>query len=193
MSEFYSNLITGFEHILNINGYDHVLFVIALCSIYGSRQWRSLIIVVSAFTVGHSITLLLAALKVVVAPEGVIEFLVPVTIFITTISNMVRPVEKLQHKRIQLNYLYAMIFGLIHGFAFSYFYTGMYKDTSRLVTNLLAFNVGVELGQLLVVLVVVVFSGIITNLFGVERRDWRLVINGAVAGVSLTMILEALF
>src|SRR5690606_22255662 len=119
MSEFQLYFGLGKDHILDPNGYDHILFVIALCIVYTLREWKKVLILVTAFTVGHSVTLALATLEVISVNASLIEFLIPVTIFITAASNIFRTQEGATVRAMQLNYAYAMIFGLIHGMGFS--------------------------------------------------------------------------
>src|SRR5690606_37879834 len=114
MSEFKVYFQEGREHILNYQfGYDHILFVIALCALYLMRDWTKVLILVTAFTIGHSVTLALAALSIIPINEKLVEFLIPITIFITAVSNFFKNEETLDNRKIQINYAYALLFGLI--------------------------------------------------------------------------------
>ena len=195
-SEFQTYLQLGFQHISDLNGYDHILFIIALCAIYRLTEWRKVAILVTAFTIGHSVTLALAALDIVKAPTTWIEFLIPVTIFLTALYNVIYHkfdgIERTFERRVNINYVFAMLFGLIHGLGFSNFLRSMIMpgEESRLVTQLLAFNIGVELGQLLIVAIILVASFIALNPLRIKQREWNLFISGAAAGISLIMALE---
>lgn len=197
-SEFQTYLKLGFTHISDLNGYDHILFIIALCAIYRLVEWKKVAILVTAFTIGHSVTLALAALNIVKVSATWIEFLIPVTIFLTAIYNVLvhkfDHQEKLFERKVNVNYLFAMGFGLIHGLGFSNFLRSMLMpgEESRLVSQLLAFNIGVELGQLSIVAFILVASFIAFNLLRVKQREWNLFISGAAAGISLIMALERL-
>src|SRR5882672_3935873 len=120
MGEFPLYFGLGREHILDdVNVYDHILFVLALCAVYLVRDWKKILILVTAFTIGHSITLALATLNVITVKTAVIEFLIPLTIFITAVSNLFRQETTIDKKNIQVNYFLALFFGLIHGMGFS--------------------------------------------------------------------------
>lgn len=199
-SSFSTYLQLGFEHIADLNGYDHILFIVALCAIYRLSEWRKVAILVTAFTVGHSITLALAALDIIPLRPALIEFLIPVTIFLTALYNVLihrsetALTEGTFDPRERLNYVFALFFGLIHGMGFSNFFRSLLLpgEEGQLVQQLLAFNIGVELGQLLIVAVILVISFIAFNLLKIKQREWNLFISGAAAGLSLVMALERL-
>ena len=193
MDQFKLYFQLGAEHILDINGYDHILFVIALCAIYTAQDWKKVLILVTAFTIGHSITLALSALDIINFRSDIIEFLIPVTIFITAFANIVRKQNSLKPSFVNLNYFFGLFFGLIHGLGFSNYLKSLLGRDESIVTQLLAFNLGLELGQIIIVLVFMILSFIATGLFNVARRDWNLVISAAVAGIAITIMLETKF
>ena len=119
MSSFSLYFSLGYEHILDPNGYDHVLFIIALCAVYLLRDWKKVLILITAFTIGHSITLALSTLQIVNIRADIIEFLIPLTIFITAMSNVLKRKSTISPRHVQSNYFYALFFGLIHGLGFS--------------------------------------------------------------------------
>ena len=183
----------GTQHILDIRGYDHILFVIALTTIYQIKDWGKVLVLVTAFTIGHSITLALATIRVINLNAQLIEFLIPVTIFVTAMSNMLRNRPEQNTKRIQMNYWLALFFGLVHGLGFSnYLKSLLGKDTS-ILTQLLAFNVGLEMGQIVIVLIFLVCTFLFIDLIGVSRRDWRLIISSGIAAIATTLIIENKF
>ena len=187
----------GLEHITDLKGYDHILFIITLCAVYRLSEWRKVLILVTAFTIGHSLTLALAALDVVKVKPELIEFAIALTIFITALYNVLRRQEAEAQqvwfsRRLNVNYLFALAFGLIHGMGFSNFFRAMLMpgEEGQLMTQLLAFNLGVEAGQLCIVAVVLLLSWLAFNLLRIPQRDWTLFISGAGAGLSLVMMLE---
>ncbi len=190
-STFNVYLELGFDHILDPGGYDHILFVVALCAIYQLSQWKRVAILVTAFTVGHSITLAIAALDIFTLPPAIIEFLVPVTIFLTALYNVVY-YRADSHPKIRANYILALGFGLIHGMAFSNFFRSSLfpGQDNELVTQLLAFNIGVELGQLIIVAAILLTSFLAFNVLKIKQRDWNLFVSGMAAGPALIMTLE---
>lgn len=197
-STFSAYLSLGFDHISDLNGYDHILFIVALCAIYQLREWRKVVILVTAFTIGHSITLALAALDIIPINGALIEFLIPVTIVLTAVYNVVvhrykeGTEEKTFDRKLTWNYLFALLFGLIHGMGFSNFFrsTVMPGEENEFIQQLFAFNIGVELGQLVIVAFVLVASFIAMNILKVKQREWNLFISGGTAGIALLMALE---
>ncbi|MEL6122610.1 MAG: HupE/UreJ family protein [Bacteroidota bacterium] len=188
MFPVYFNL--GLEHILDLNGYDHILFLVALCAIYTYREWRDVLVLVTAFTIGHSITLALSALNLVVFSSEVIEFLIPVTIFLTALRHIITPDQTSSRRS---SYALALVFGWIHGLGFSNYFKALLGREESVVGPLFAFNIGVEAGQLVIVAVIMVLSSIVIDGLRFPRRDWSLVISGAAAGISLILAVEAKF
>lgn len=189
--EFYLKL--GFEHISNLAGYDHILFLVALCAIYQVRQWRNILVLVTAFTIGHSITLILASLDVFTIPSNIIKFLIPATIFITAFHNVISPDATGAPSKMGRNYAMALFFGLIHGMDFSNYFKALLMGDSAIAIPLLGFNLGIELGQLLVVFFIVGIAFLFLNVIGVKHREWNVFISGAAAGMSLISMLENKF
>lgn len=196
-SPFFVFLQLGFDHISDLKGYDHMLFITALCAVYQFSQWRNLLWLVTAFTVGHSITLALATLNIVSINPDLVEFLIPVTIFITGLVNIV--IEVRSRKAFKANkqgwyakYSLALGFGLIHGLGFSNFLRAMLGAEDSLLTPLLAFNIGLEIGQILILIGVLVLSFLMVQVLKMAQRDWTLVLSGATSGAALLMILEAI-
>ena len=193
MSEFSLYFGLGREHILDINGYDHILFVLALCALYSVHDWKKILILVTAFTIGHSITLALATLEIVNVDSAMIEFLIPLTIFITAIANLFRSEKAINQTKVQLNYLFALFFGLIHGLGFSNFLRSLLGKDHSIISQLLAFNLGLELGQIIVVTLFLALSFILVDLLKVTRRDLKLVLSSAIAGVALVLMHNRVF
>ncbi|MCF6359143.1 MAG: HupE/UreJ family protein [Cyclobacteriaceae bacterium] len=183
----------GMEHILDIRGYDHILFVVALTTIYLLRDWKRVLILVTAFTVGHSITLALATLQIIRFNSDLIEFLIPVTIFFTALVNLLRKRAEQSTKKIQLNYWLALLFGLIHGMGFSNYLRSLLGTDTTIFTQLLAFNVGLEVGQIIIVLSFLALSFLFVGILGVTRRDWKLVVSSGVAAIATTLMIETKF
>jgi HupE / UreJ protein len=189
MSEFELYFVLGKDHILDYaNGYDHILFVVALCAIYMIGDWKKILILVTAFTIGHSITLALATLSLISIRASLVEFLIPLTIFITAIFNLFRTEELVDNKRIQTNYVLALFFGLIHGMGFSNYLKALLGKDQSIVTQLFAFNLGLEFGQIIIVGIFLALSFIVIELAGVARRDWKMIISSAIAGIALILM-----
>lgn len=151
MSEFAFYFDLGLDHILDLRAYDHIAFIIAFAAIYQLSDWKKVLILVTAFTIGHSITLALATLKLISVNSDLVEFLIPVTILITAISNLFTDEKEIHNKKINLNYLLAGVFGLIHGLGFSNYLQAILGKDESIISQLLAFNVGLEGGQIIIV------------------------------------------
>ncbi|MEM8893197.1 MAG: HupE/UreJ family protein [Bacteroidota bacterium] len=193
MSEFQLFFELGLDHILDIDGYDHILFVIALCAIYEATAWKRILILVTAFTIGHSVTLAMATLKLVSLDASLIEFLIPVTIFITALVNIVNRDKELSPKQVNQNYGLALGFGLIHGMGFSNYLRSLLGKDESIVNQLFAFNIGLEVGQIIIVVVFMLLGVILRTFFSMERRDWVTIVSSAVMGVAITLMIETKF
>lgn len=180
---------TGLEHIADLKGYDHILFLLALCGVYTFQNWKNLLILITAFTIGHSLTLALSVLDIMVVEAVWIEFFIPVTIVVTCIFNLSR-LDKPQTGNFGLNYFMALFFGLIHGTGFSYLLKSLLGNEESVLMPLLSFNLGIEAGQILIVIAVLLFSLLLSAVFGVKSRNWNFFISSAVFGVSFIMALE---
>ncbi|MCG8387076.1 MAG: HupE/UreJ family protein [Cytophagales bacterium] len=189
--EFY--LMLGFKHISDLAGYDHILFLVVLCAVYRIEQWRNILILVTAFTIGHSVTLVLASLDAFAIPSNIIKFLIPTTIFITAFHNVIGPNSTEKPKKMGRNYAMALFFGFIHGMDFSNYFKALLMGDSSIVVPLLGFNIGIELGQLLVVFFIVGIAFLCLNVIGVKHREWNVFISGAAAGMALVSMLENKF
>ncbi len=193
MSEFSLYLQLGFEHISDIKGYDHILFIVALCAVYELKHWKNILILVTAFTIGHSVTLALSTLGIILIPSDIVEFLIPVTIFLTALFNVTTSNDHLQEKRLNRNYLLALGFGMIHGMGFSNYLRALLGAEESILLPLFAFNIGLEIGQLLIVAVIMGAAFLAVNIFKVRLREWTLFISGAAAGIALILMSETKF
>lgn len=178
----------GWQHIINWDAYDDILFVIALSAIYLLRDWRKVLVLVTAFTVGHSITLALSVLHIIRIPAALIEFLIPVTICITAISNIIR--KNNEPQKLQLNYFYALFFGLIHGLGFSNYLKSLLGSQANIVKPLLGFNLGLEFGQIIIVMCILLISTGIVKFGGLKRRDWNMFLSSAAFGIAFLMVIQ---
>jgi hypothetical protein len=189
MDQFTVYLQLGFEHISDFAGYDHMLFVITLCAFYSWKSWKRIFVLVTAFTIGHSITLALSAFNVINIPQQLVETAIPITIFLTAIHNISVKDDQVQGSLV--HYFLALFFGFIHGMGFSNFFRALTGGES-IVMELFAFNVGLEIGQIIIVVVFFTLYFVLDKLFKILHRDWKIFISGAGAGVSLIMIIEAM-
>ena len=190
MSAFSLYLSLGIDHISDLAGYDHILFLTALCAVYTFREWTRILILVTAFTIGHTLTLALATMDILRISSGLVEFLIPVTIFITGLSNVLQKSDHVGSVSHRFKYIVALFFGLIHGLGFSNYLRALLGDERELLVPLFSFNLGIELGQLIIVGVVLLISFLLVHIAGIKRRDWNLLLSGAAMGVSLVLCIE---
>lgn len=189
MGEFYLYFELGAKHIANLGGLDHILFIAALCIRYRLNDWKQILVMATAFTIGHSITLALSVFNVLHFPASLIEFLIPLTILITALSNLF--VKHFSfNNRFPVIYYLALFFGLIHGMGFSSYLKSLLGRNETIVTKLLAFNIGLEAGQLLIVAMMLGFSFLCLSLFKFNRREYVLFLSGGVAAIALEMMLQ---
>ena len=193
MSEFYTYLQLGFGHIADFNAFDHIVFIVALCAVYQLQHLKNIFILVTAFTIGHSLTLALATLNIIIIPSKIIEFLIPVTIFTTCVYNVTSTQGTASKERININYAMALFFGLIHGMGFSNYLRMLLSNKESIIMPLFSFNVGLEIGQLLIVGLILGILFVAEKIFKVKHREWNLFISGAAAGISLILMSETKF
>ena len=191
-SEFLVYLRLGLTHVADIQAYDHILFIAALCAGYGLREWKRLFWLATAFTIGHSITLALATLKIIVVNVELIEMLIPVTIILTSLVNIAAPPKQEKDRSEKGKYAMALGFGLIHGMGFSNFLRAILGAEESIVWPLFAFNVGLEIGQLLILAVIVAVFSLVVGVLKMQKRSWVLVLSGATFGIAVTIILDQL-
>jgi hypothetical protein len=193
MEEFLIYLKLGYRHITDINGYDHILFIVALCAIYRIGDWRKVLILITAFTVGHSITLALASTNVIQYSTSFIEFLIPLTILITCVANLLHKcsdsiLEK--EKFSPIRYFFALGFGLIHGMGFSNYLKSLLGKNENIVLQLFAFNIGLEIGQILIVAFGLILSFAMLDILLIKKQTWNYIISSFIAGMAFKLMLE---
>ncbi len=183
---FYFNL--GWEHIISRDALDHQLFIMALAAIYLLKDWRQVLVLVTAFTIGHSLTLALTIFNVIHFPSNWIEFLIPCTIVITAISNLFQ--KNFTPKSIRINYFLALFFGLIHGMGFANKLRVILAEDQSIGWSLFGFNVGLEAGQIIVVMIVLLISFLFVELLKVNRMEWVIFASAAAFSIALKMAIE---
>lgn len=185
---FYFRL--GWEHIMSIDALDHILFILALVSVYRLQDWRRVLILVTAFTIGHSITLALSSLDLVSISTSWVEFLIPCTIVFTAVSNLF--LKTYPPGARNWNYLMALCFGLVHGFGFANTLRFILAADQKFGWSLFGFNLGLEAGQIVLVMLFLLAFLCLSRLLKVKVRDWVIFISAAVIGLALKMALERL-
>ena len=185
MNDFVFYFKIGWEHIINKSALDHIFFIAALAAIYMLKDWRQVLILVTAFTIGHAITLILSAKNVVNVDSAVVEFLIPCTIVFTAISNLF--LKTFTPKSIRINYFLALFFGLIHGLAFAQTLKWIIAEDQSFMVAWLSFSVGLELGQILVVLLILLLAQVFVGFLKLNRRYWTMIVSIVVFILALQM------
>ena len=184
----------GLKHVLDITAYDHIVFLIALLIPYTFKDWKREFLLVSLFTLGHTLALILSVFGIVSISVTLVEFLIPITILITALFHLFTAGKTTKKDTITFVAVITVCFGLIHGLGFSnYFNTIMVGSGMSKVVPLLEFALGIEAAQLIVVFAVLLFTYILQTFFRFSKRDWALVLSGCIIGVILPMILESEF
>lgn len=192
MNEFWLYFKIGLDHVLDINGYDHVLFLIALTVPYAFKDWKRVLILVTLFTAGHTLALILSVYEVIIIKAALVEFLIPITILITALFHLFTAGKSSKSESITFVAFVTLFFGIIHGLGFSnYFKTILPGSASDKLLPLLEFALGIEAAQIIVVLVVLILSYIVQTFFRFSKRDWTLVMTAFVIGVVVPMIIKS--
>jgi len=190
MSDFAFYFKMGWQHIISKDALDHQLFILALACVYTLTDIKKVLILVTAFTIGHSLTLALSVFDIIRFSSKWVEFLIPCTIFITALNNIFQIDSKGTSARI--NYYLALCFGLIHGMGFANAIRIMLAKDQTIGWGLFGFNLGLEAGQIFVVAIILVIGILFLNFFKVKRRDWIFFLSAGVFALSLKMALERL-
>ena len=190
MDNLQSFIGQGLWHVLDVNGYDHILFLIVLAVPYLFSNWRKVLLLVTLFTIGHTISLFLAAYKLVTVHSGLVEFLIPVTIGLVALYNIFTVGKYEFNKTLTLGSLFTLIFGIIHGLGFSgYFKMIIGREEDKLIP-LLEFALGIEIAQVIIVLSILLIGWILQTIVNISKRDWVLVLSSIVIGLIIPMLLE---
>ncbi|WP_420378674.1 HupE/UreJ family protein [Gilvibacter sp.] len=187
MSDFWLYLQLGFNHVLDWNGYDHLLFLVVLVSVYEFTDWKKVVGLVTTFTLGHMISLVAATFGWVTVSPTAVEFLIPVTILATAIYHLLKTRKTGAELSIYGTYFMTLFFGLIHGLGFASFFRSLDESAAL---PLFEFALGIELAQLLIVLIALVVGFVSKNILKTSSRDWTIAICCITIGMLVTMLAE---
>lgn len=188
MNDFLFYLELGSTHVLDINAYDHILFLMVLVVSFSFKQWKNILWLVSLFTLGHSLSLGLSTYGIVNFNPELVEFLIPLTIFLTALKNVFSGVKTSSNPKILL--FFSFCFGWIHGLGFSSYFKMLVSGLDSKILQLVEFSLGIELAQIIIVIGIVTLYHLITPLFKISKRDWILVISAIIIGVTIPMLIE---
>lgn len=189
MADFWFYFKIGLEHVLDWRAYDHVLFLIVLTVPYAFKDWQRVLLMVTLFTIGHSLALILSVYNVVRVNASLVEFLIPVTIFIAALYNVFTAGRGAKKDKVGLLLITALFFGLIHGLGFSNFFKELTAHLDNRILPLLEFALGIEAAQVAIVIVVLIIGFIFQTIFRFNRRDWMMVVSAIVLGMVIPMLI----
>tara|TARA_B110000503_G_C7154065_1_gene416489 strand:+ start:2463 stop:3056 length:594 start_codon:yes stop_codon:yes gene_type:complete len=193
MDDFMLYFKMGLHHVLDFSAYDHILFLIVLAVVFNFNQWKKVLWLVTLFTIGHSITLALSTFEIIKIKVAVIEFLIPLTIFITGLVNIIT-INKTSRKNENINLLFALFFGLIHGLGFSnYFKMMVGREEEDKLFPLVEFALGIEAAQIIIVLGILSIGTLILSVKKIKREYWILISSSIVILISIKMMFERIF
>lgn len=178
----------GWDHIISLDALDHILFILALAVIYRFEDWRRVLIMVTAFTIGHFLTLFLSVTDVIRANSGWVEFLIPLTIVITALYNLFKP--NLQSVPTAFPYILTLVFGLVHGLGYANAIRFLLVEEQSLGWSLFAFNLGLEIGQIVVVLAALIIGELVLRYTPLQRRYWVVIVSSIVILVAMNMVID---
>ena len=188
LENFWFNVQYGINHVLDPNGYDHVLFLMVLAVPYVFKDWKRVLILVSMFTLGHTLSLVLAAYGVVSVNGKLVEFLIPVTILITALYNVFTAGKKEKSSKLSLLFFATLFFGLIHGLSFAREFKMFAGQSENKLKLLIEFALGIEIAQIIIVFVVLFLGFLFQTIFRFSKRDWVMVLSAVVVGLVIPMI-----
>lgn len=191
LQEFWFNVQYGINHVLDINAYDHVLFLIVLTVPFMFKDWKRVILLVTMFTLGHTLSLLLATYGAVKVSADIVEFLIPLSIMVAALFNVFTSGKGAQKEKVGLLFITTLFFGLIHGLGFAReFKLLVGADDSKLIA-LLEFALGIEIAQVVIVFIVLFLGYITQTVFRFTKRDWIIVVSAIVVGLVIPMLLNS--
>ena len=194
MSQFLLYFKLGIRYILDIYSVEYILFLISLLVVFTIKDWKRVIILLVFFILGYTITFSLASFQVIKYNQELLEFLLPLTIFFTSFNNIFKKKDNFRYYgNMQRNYIFALIFGGIHGFSYGNYFTGLAGEAFRIGDQFVAFNLGVGLAQIIVSLTFLLIAFFFLSILGINRRDWVMVISSGIAGVALTLLFDLRF
>lgn len=191
LDNFWFNVQYGMNHVLDINAYDHVLFLLVLTVPYMFKDWKRVLLLVSVFTLGHTLSLVMAVYGIISVNAKLVEFLIPITILIVALYNVFTAGKKAQSEKVGILFLSTLFFGLIHGLGFAREFTMFVGKSDSKLLPLIEFALGIELAQLIIVFVVLFLGFVCQTVFRFSKRDWIVVLSAIVVGLVIPMLLNS--
>jgi hypothetical protein len=191
LENFWFNVQYGINHVLDIKGYDHLLFLMVLAVPYVFKDWKRMLLLVSMFTLGHTLSLVLAAYGIASVNDKLIEFLIPITILIAAVYNVFTAGKKDRGSKIGLLFFTTLFFGLVHGLGFAREFKMFAGQSENKLELLIEFALGIEISQIIIIFIVLFLGFLCQTIFRFSRRDWILVISSIAIGLVIPMIIQS--
>ncbi len=188
---FLSNFKDGFYHVLQLNAYDHILFLVVLAVPYLFDNWKRVFMLITVFTMGHCVSLGLTTYNVIDVNSQLVQFLIPLTILVIALYNVFTAGKKANNTKVGLVFFASLIFGLLHGLGFVTNFHRMISASENKLIALLEIGLGIEVGQLVIAFIIIFLSFICQTIFRFSKRDWVMVISAIVLGFVLHMLLKS--
>jgi HupE / UreJ protein len=191
MSEFLVYFQIGLRHILDLKAYDHLLFLVALAVPYAFKDWKKLLLLISIFTLGHTLSLFLSLFEIVIIKTAIIEVLIPITILFAAIYNFFKTSKNIKNQSLSSSLFITLFFGAIHGLGFSnYIKTLLSGEPTDKLLPTIEFSIGIEVAQIIIVLTLLLLSFVLQSFLRISRRDFILVTSALIIGFTLSLLLQ---
>ena len=190
LDDFLAHMQHGIYHVVNVNAYDHILFLIVLTLPYLFKDWKRVLLLVTIFVLGHTISLALATYDVISVSHKWIAFLIPMTILVIALYNIFTAGKKTQNEKGGILFFATLFFGLIHGLGFVNTFESNINASQNKLISLLEFSVGLEIGQLIIVFIIMFIGFLCQTLFRFSKRDWVMVISAIVIGMIIPVLIK---
>ena len=191
MDNFIFNVKYGINHVLDLNGYDHILFLIVLATPFLFANWKRVLILVTFFTIGHTLSLILGTYNIVKIGNDIVEFLIPLTILVVALYNVFTAGKRIKQDKLTIILMATLFFGLVHGFGFAREFKMFVGNAESKLILLLEFALGIEIAQIIIVLVVLFMGFLGQTIFRFSKRDWIMVVSAIVVGLVIPMIIQS--
>lgn len=191
MYDFWFYCKLGINHVLDWGAYDHVLFLLALAAPFTFKQWKKVVVLATLFTVAHCISLGLSVYEVVVVDVQLVEFLIPITILVTALYNIVQALVFRGNYKGYLPEIATTFFGLIHGFGFSNYFKMLMTDEEDKIGPLLGFASGIEISQILIIFAILTLAYIFQEKLGMKQLVFTVVISGIIFLLTIPLLIKS--
>lgn len=191
LDDFLSNLQHGIYHILNVNAYEHIVFLIVLAVPYLFKDWKRILLLITVFTLGHTVSLLLATYNVISVNSSLVSFLIPLIILVVALYNVFTAGKKAHNEKVGILFLSTLFFGLIHGLGYVGTFESLIKASDNKLLSALEISLGIEVGQIIVAFIVVFLGFLCQTIFRFSKRDWVMVVSAIVVGLLIPMLIRS--